>query len=301
MGKSDVTKQEMEDACRMANAHEFIVKLENGYDTKIGDGGIRLSGGQKQRLAIARALIRKPRILLLDEATSALDTESERVVQDALDQASSGRTTITVAHRLSTVKNADKIIVFESGRIIEQGTHEQLFSNLNGFYRQLVLSQQINADVEEEFDTIEHEIQQASSPRTRISTLSSETPVSHQADDQTEQLLMDNTVKPAGIRQILKYADMKLFFCGLVLSLMRGCSWPVFAVLYGFVFKVMSNPEHSTAEKMLYIAAGGYFALGILSGLSTWLSGNILGIVGEKLNVRLRMAVYKVGFPSEFQ
>jgi subfamily B ATP-binding cassette protein MsbA len=123
-------------AARAANAHEFIMELPNGYDTMIGELGLRLSGGQRQRLAIARALLKNAPILVLDEATSALDNESERLVQQALDTLMQGRTTLVIAHRLSTIRNADRIVVLARGQIIEQGTHEQLLA-LNGDYRRL--------------------------------------------------------------------------------------------------------------------------------------------------------------------
>lgn len=140
MGKEDLTEKEAVAACINANAHEFICKLRDGYNTRIGEGGIRLSGGQKQRIAIARALVRDPKILLLDEATSALDTQSERIVQEAIEKAATGRSILTIAHRLSTIRNADKIIVFDGGQIIETGNHEELME-LNGTYKQLVLAQ----------------------------------------------------------------------------------------------------------------------------------------------------------------
>lgn len=145
-----VSEQEKEnliiEAAKMANAHGFISQLPNGYNTMVGDRGFLLSGGQKQRIAIARAIVKNPRILLLDEATSALDTQSEAVVQDALEQASQNRTTITIAHRLSTIKNADKIVVMGKGVILETGKHEDLLA-LNGAYAQLVDAQKIRAKV----------------------------------------------------------------------------------------------------------------------------------------------------------
>jgi subfamily B ATP-binding cassette protein MsbA len=135
-GVEDATKEEVEQAAKIANAHEFILESENGYDTKIGDRGDKLSGGQKQRLSIARAILRNPPILILDEATSALDTESEKLVQEALNNLMKNRTSLVIAHRLSTIKNADLICVLHKGKIVEQGTHEELMKH-NGRYKKL--------------------------------------------------------------------------------------------------------------------------------------------------------------------
>ena len=135
-GVDNATQQQIEEAARIANAYEFITQSEQGFDTNIGDRGGRLSGGQRQRVSIARAILKNPPILILDEATSALDTESERLVQDALERLMKTRTTVAIAHRLSTIKNADEIVVLHEGRIVERGSHDELLQ-IDGYYKKL--------------------------------------------------------------------------------------------------------------------------------------------------------------------
>jgi len=142
LGKENATDDEIIEAAKIANAHDFIMDLPNGYDTNIGDSGNKLSGGQKQRLSISRAVLKNPPIMILDEATSALDTESERLVQDALEKMMKNRTSIVIAHRLSTIQNADNIVVLQKGEIVEQGTHTELLQ-LNGTYKKLVQMQSL--------------------------------------------------------------------------------------------------------------------------------------------------------------
>jgi ABC-type multidrug transport system fused ATPase/permease subunit len=135
-GKPDATVEEIKDAAERANAMEFITKFPSGMETLVGDRGIQLSGGQKQRIAIARAILKNPTILILDEATSSLDSESEKLVQDALDKLMENRTSVVIAHRLSTIKNANKILVIDKGTLVEQGTHDELYAQ-NGVYTKL--------------------------------------------------------------------------------------------------------------------------------------------------------------------
>ncbi len=142
LGFQDATDEQITEAAKIANAHDFIIKKEGGYDSNIGDRGSKLSGGERQRLTIARAVLKNPPILILDEATSSLDTESERLVQDAINNMMQNRTSIVIAHRLSTIRHADEIIVLQKGKIVERGNHEQLLAQ-NGFYRKLVEMQEV--------------------------------------------------------------------------------------------------------------------------------------------------------------
>ena len=135
-GRLDATREEVMAAAQASNAHNFILQLPDGYETQIGERGCQLSGGQRQRIAIARAILKNPRILILDEATSALDAESERLVQDALDTLMVGRTTFVIAHRLSTIQRADRILVLEKGRVVECGAHAELL-DAGGLYCKL--------------------------------------------------------------------------------------------------------------------------------------------------------------------
>ena len=141
--KEEATEERIYEACRQANIFDFVSSLPDGLTTSCGSRGSLFSGGQRQRIAIARALIRRPRLLLLDEATSALDTESERIVQEALDQAKDGRTTVAIAHRLSTIKHSDRIFVLVGGRVREQGTHEELLQR-RGIYYEMCLGQALD-------------------------------------------------------------------------------------------------------------------------------------------------------------
>lgn len=144
LGNQDATLDAVMAAAKIANAHDFIASLDQGYDTNIGDRGNKLSGGQRQRLAIARAVLRNPDILILDEATSALDTESEQMVQAAIENLMRGRTTLVIAHRLSTVRHADEILVIDSGHIVERGNHQSLIQH-GGVYKKLVELQGIGS------------------------------------------------------------------------------------------------------------------------------------------------------------
>jgi ABC-type multidrug transport system fused ATPase/permease subunit len=136
-GKPSATDADVIEAAKQANAYDFIMSFPDKFETLVGDRGIQLSGGQRQRVAIARAVLKNPSILILDEATSSLDSESERLVQDALDKLMIGRTSIVIAHRLSTIRKADKIVVLQKGEVVEMGTHQELMANDSGLYQKL--------------------------------------------------------------------------------------------------------------------------------------------------------------------
>lgn len=155
--KPEATMEEIQEAAKNANAHDFISRFTDGYETMCGEHGIALSVGQKQRVAIARAFIGNPKILLLDEATSALDSESEYLVQQALDKLMKNRTVIIIAHRLSTVKNASKVCVVKQGQIVEMGTHKELIKKKNGMYRNLVQKQLVHTNDDDDDEIVDLE------------------------------------------------------------------------------------------------------------------------------------------------
>ncbi|MBO6827822.1 MAG: ATP-binding cassette domain-containing protein, partial [Sneathiella sp.] len=152
-GRPDASREEVEEAARMASVEKFIQNLPDGFDTMVGERGLKLSGGEKQRVAIARTILKKPRILLFDEATSALDTRTERDIQESLKEVSKGRTTLVIAHRLSTVVDADEIIVLDRGRIVEKGTHHHLLE-MKGQYAEMWARQQEAADYQEKLEQV---------------------------------------------------------------------------------------------------------------------------------------------------
>ncbi|CAD5216666.1 unnamed protein product [Bursaphelenchus xylophilus] len=318
MGKEDLTEEEMIKACEAANAHEFICRLPNGYDTQIGEGGVKLSGGQKQRLAIARALVRNPKILLLDEATSALDTESERIVQKAIDQAASGRTTIMIAHRLSTVRNADKIIVFDHGKIVEQGTHEELME-LGGIYKGLVQAQEIEQYREVDDVVVEDEgspskalsrsssrgsrSEFSDSQRVRASnrlkqSMASAAQNDPDTEDQIEEMEEEDAEK-ASFKDIWEFAkpERVRFVLGLICTFLRGAIFPAFSLIYGQMFtaleQALSENKHEEVTSKNVVNALAFGGLGLFGCIFTLTSGYLLGQVGERMTMRLRIEVFK--------
>ncbi|KIO30809.1 hypothetical protein M407DRAFT_68753 [Tulasnella calospora MUT 4182] len=241
----------VQEACMKANAHSFIQKLPQGYDTLVGERGFLLSGGQKQRIAIARAIVSDPRILLLDEATSALDTQSEALVQDALDKAAAGRTTITVAHRLSTIRDADQIYVIGNGGVLEHGTHAQLLAESEGAYAQLVNAQQLKgqesdsealgkddkaaeglmtaAEIEA---TVAEEVPEALKRTGTRRSLASEVSEKKQRED--IEAKDDHSLFYLLKRMVLIcHDDMRLYTLGTLGAIASGLVYPAFGIVFG--------------------------------------------------------------------
>ncbi|CAH8564127.1 unnamed protein product [Schistosoma guineensis] len=315
LGKLDATQDEIEEAAKLANAHDFIQQLPDTYDTFVGERGGGMSGGQKQRIAIARALIRKPKLLLLDEATSALDTKSERVVQVALDKASKGRTVVVVAHRLTTVRNADLIIVLDKGVVRESGTHEELVAQ-NGLYAAMLSNQGIseksaNEDAElsdeELVGNLDNETQTSKKldgvwtigdDQENISESTGTLPrrsMSITAASQITRAQLKKVKKSPTLRVLqLNKPELPLIIIGCFCCLVNGTAQPAFALLYTEVYDIFtlrSNPDLMSSR--ISLISGMMVLIGVLRFTASLCQGFLFGKSGEKLIKRIRSMVFE--------
>uniref|UniRef100_A0A5F8HDW4 Multidrug resistance protein 1 n=1 Tax=Monodelphis domestica TaxID=13616 RepID=A0A5F8HDW4_MONDO len=304
-GRQDVTMEEIEKAVKEANAYDFIMKLPYKFDTLVGERGAQLSGGQKQRIAIARALVRNPKILLLDEATSALDTESEAVVQVALDKAREGRTTIVIAHRLSTVRNADVIAGFEDGVIVEQGNHNELMKQ-KGVYFKLVTMQTGGNQIEledatdeliDERSTTEPVTKGSGSSIRRRSTRSSiKKPQASEKKVTGEEKKLDENVPPVSFFRILKMnkTEWPYFVVGTFCAIVNGALQPTFSIIFSRIIGVFTQPEDpETRKRKSDLFSVLFLVLGIISFITFFLQGFTFGKAGEILTKKLRYQAFK--------
>ncbi|KAL8209761.1 hypothetical protein R6Q57_006493 [Mikania cordata] len=310
-GKEGASMDDVVAAAKGANAHDFIVKLPDGYETNVGQFGFQLSGGQKQRIAIARALIRDPKILLLDEATSALDMQSERIVQDAIDQASVGRTTITIAHRLSTIRKANLIYVLQSGKVVESGSHDQLMQMNNEYFKMVQLQQSgsENQVIDRSSNhTSHHRAMVAPSP---VSTRSSapgtpslnpfspafslSAPYSVQYDPSYESEDEDTYSKqrsypaPSQWRLLQMNApEWRKTMYGCIGAVGSGAVQPINAYCVGAMINVYFRPDKSTIVSHARIYSFVFLALGVFNFLTSVIQHYYFAVMGEKLTTRIR-------------
>ncbi|KAL6634545.1 hypothetical protein ACP70R_027216 [Stipagrostis hirtigluma subsp. patula] len=295
-GKEDATAEEITAAAKAANAHDFISQLPQGYDTQVGEHGVQLSGGQKQRIAIARAIVKSPKILLLDEATSALDTESERIVQEALDLASSGRTNIIIAHRLSTVQNVDMIAVMKSGEVRELGSYDELIANENGLYKSPIhLQQTMNSNEIDKVNGINDTslVDELSSKDNMSSSLFSAgtSSLSHSMGDPRHDKTTERAMlpPPSFIRLlILNAPEWRQALMGSCSAIMCGGIQPLYAYGLGSIVTVYFLTDHAMINEKMRVYAFFFVALTVLSFLLNILQHYSFGAMGEFLTKRIR-------------
>ncbi|XP_075238991.1 ATP-dependent translocase ABCB1-like [Convolutriloba macropyga] len=294
-GRDHVTTDDIKRAIEQANAKEFIDKLPQGVETMVGERGSQLSGGQKQRIAIARALVRNPKILLLDEATSALDSNSERIVQDALDKARAGRTTIVVAHRLSTIKEADKIVVMMGGEIREVGTHEQLLS-LNAIYSDLITAQSIKTKGDDENSKTKNDTSNEEENSSAGGGQGESTAVKFSSKQ--DNVNIEAAINPAGelpgFLSILKLNKPEVIFIMIacVFASIGQATMPMFAIFFAeimkvFVLSIDKMQKEANFWSMMFVM------LGLIIGISLLVESWALGESGSRLTERLRSKSFK--------
>ncbi|KAJ3619098.1 hypothetical protein MTP99_005885 [Tenebrio molitor] len=293
-GNQSATQDDIEKAAKKANAHDFIKSLPRGYNTLIGERGTQISGGQKQRIAIARALIREPKILLLDEATSALDTTSEAEVQAALDAISGECTTIIVAHRLSTIRNADRIVVVSEGKVVEEGDHAQLMAE-RGAYHSLVVSQGIN-ETEEVFTENKEVLNGVNNVAKVSETAMIETTSEEKLDKDVQE-----TTGGSSIISILKVNSPEWFYIsvGCITSVITGSALPLYGLVYGDIIGVLADDNDSYVREQSNLFSLYFVIIGIITGVATFFQMYFFAIAGEKLTKRIRGNMFRAILSQE--
>ncbi|XP_056375699.1 ATP-binding cassette sub-family B member 5-like isoform X2 [Hyla sarda] len=301
-GRENVTDEEIVAAAKEANAYDFIMALPEKFETLVGERGAQLSGGQKQRIAIARALVRNPKILLLDEATSALDTESESIVQAALDKASKGRTTIVIAHRLSTVWTADLIVVLQNGMVSEQGSHSALME-IKGIYYTLATAQFIqgtedNKERKESVNGIPDKTLTIKCPNSPLKNNIKEGKKNEENDAENEEEDSPPNVSFLKLLQLNK-SEWPYIMVGTIASLINGGSHPAFCIFFAKIIAIFGydDPDKIKRESDLYCIM--FVVIGAVSFFTYFLQGFMFGRSGEVLTMRLRHMAFKAMLRQE--
>ncbi|KAI8127489.1 Multidrug resistance protein like protein 49 [Lucilia cuprina] len=321
-GKPDCSMADIENAARTANCHDFIIKLPQGYKTMVGERGAQMSGGQKQRIAIARAIVRDPKILLLDEATSALDPTSEKRVQDALEVASKGRTTLVVSHRLSTITNADNIVFVKDGVVAEQGTHNELMAK-KGLYYQLVkisqrtedteddktckslkkvASQQQNSDDEEDDDEVsEVEEDLDENKKDNSKTVGETTKKKKRKSKKSKKDEEEKYDIVGSITQLMKLnaPEWRYILIGCIAAMLHGATFPIWAVLFGDFFGILSDEDDEYVKSESIFFSYMFLVIGIMAGLGTLIQTYAFNTAGVKMTSRLRSRAFQTLLKQE--
>ncbi|XP_075422827.1 ATP-dependent translocase ABCB1-like isoform X2 [Ascaphus truei] len=323
-GREDVTNDEIEQAAKEANAYDFISKLPDKFHTMVGERGAQLSGGQKQRIAIARALVRNPKILLLDEATSALDTQSEAIVQAAMDKARTGRTTIVIAHRLSTIRTADVIAGFHNGVVVEQGSHDDLVNKKGVYHSLLKLQNNVEdsngkedddeeeedeeiyvEDIDDDFQEMVPDLKESkaleifrraslkrlsSKRRSRKSFKKSRSKESSEKMEEKQQELPDVTLSKI---LALNKPEWLYIVIGVIAAAVCGGIYPTFAVIFGKVIGAFQELDPVKKSQRTILLSLMFLTLGVISLIVYIIMGFAFGISGENLTMRLRSLSFK--------
>ena len=305
----NATEAEMIEACKKAQIYDLILNMQNGFDTFVGPGGAQLSGGQKQRIAIARAILRNPPILLLDEATSALDRKNEIEIQKTLDQISVGRTTIVIAHRLTTIQNADQILVFRQGKIVEMGTHNELMKT-GEYYKELQQHQiptgshhqQASGMVDMEIDSEKQQIEEVESDK----KTETESPTTQLVAAKPVELDEAAKIKAAAaaismretyglFKRLFTYnkGEYHLLFFGVITAIINGMVFPSFSTVFSEMISDMSFPDSPDYDKKTGWLAILFLIIAISAGVANGFQAIFFSTLAENLTLKLRTAVYK--------
>lgn len=300
-GNQFASMDDIVEAAKKANAHSFVNALPSGYNTLVGERGAQLSGGQKQRIAIARALVRKPIVLLLDEATSALDTNSEAQVQAALDNASEGLTTIIVAHRLSTIRGASRIVVISEGQVVEEGTHGELMKQ-EGHYYNLVLAQtSAAATVAAADNSPDDNSQITNGDAIQKDVMKLDRSIS---EEKLGEDSVDPTIKISKFRTVwnimkLNKPEWWQITIGCIAAAISGASLPIYSVVFGDVVGVLANTDDDYVKQEGDKFSLYFFIIAVVTGIAAFTQWYLLGIAGEKLTMRVRKKMFEVMLRQE--